>query len=143
MDDTYFTDRVKFVLQLARDESQALGARYVGAQHILLAMLKHGHNSGVDALAALHVDIGAIAETLEQELRAPADGVDQERDEAHAARHLLLLADHIAADIGPEEETDVVHLLLAILTFQSAPGVPLLLEGGATFEAVRNCIPPS
>ena len=138
MDDTYFTDTVRVVLQLARDESQRLGLRYIGAEHILLAMLKHRRNGAAEALAALGVDTEEVAASLEAELRASAGVAGRERDEAHAARHLLLLTDHLAADMGPEEEADVSHLLLAILTFEAAPGVALLLERGVTYEAVRQ-----
>ena len=140
MDDTYFTDKVRVVLQLARDESQRLGARHIGAEHILLAMLKHGNNSGADALVALGIDTEEAAETLEAELRASAGMAGRDRDKAHAAKHLLRLADHLAADMGPEGEADVSHLLLAILTFEAAPGVALLVERGVTFEAVTHHI---
>ena len=37
-----FTDRVKKVMQIAREESVRLGNDYVGTEHLLLGLLKKG-----------------------------------------------------------------------------------------------------
>lgn len=37
-----FTDRVKKVMQLAREESVRLGNDYVGTEHLLLGLVREG-----------------------------------------------------------------------------------------------------
>ena len=45
-----FTDRVKKVMQLAREESVRLGNDYVGTEHLLLGLIREGEGVAIAVL---------------------------------------------------------------------------------------------
>ena len=52
-----FTDRVKRVMQLARDESVRLGNDYVGTEHLLLGLLREGDGGAINVFRSMGIDI--------------------------------------------------------------------------------------
>ena len=52
-----FTERVRKVLALAREEAGGLHHEYVGTEHILLGLIREGEGVGAAALQNLHVDL--------------------------------------------------------------------------------------
>src|SRR5256885_12169377 len=57
-----FTERVRQVLALARDEAARLHHEYVGTEHILLAIVREGDGVG----AAIIQNLGIELETVQQ-----------------------------------------------------------------------------
>jgi Clp amino terminal domain, pathogenicity island component len=58
-----FTEQVRRVLELAREEADGLAHRYVGPEHLLLGMLREASSGAATALRAHGVDLeGARAE---------------------------------------------------------------------------------
>ncbi len=55
-----FTDRVRKVLQMAREEAARLQHEYVGTEHILLGLLHEGEGVAAAALTNLNVDFEAV-----------------------------------------------------------------------------------
>src|SRR2546428_3613672 len=56
-----FTDRVRKVLQLAREEAARLHHEYVGPEHILLGLIRDGEGVGVAVLTNLNVDLEQLS----------------------------------------------------------------------------------
>ena len=52
-----FTERVKKVMQLAREEAVRLGNDYVGTEHLLLGLIREGDGVAVAVLQSLSVDL--------------------------------------------------------------------------------------
>ena len=46
-----FTERVRKVLAMAREEAARLHHEYVGTEHILLGLLREGHGVGAQVIA--------------------------------------------------------------------------------------------
>src|SRR5207247_1696154 len=59
-----FTDRVRRVLQLAREEAARLHHRYVGTEHLLLGVLREEKGIGAQVLT----DAGVTLETARSEV---------------------------------------------------------------------------
>ena len=55
--DIPFTPRAKTILELAVKESQSLQQNYVGAEHILLAMITEGSGLGIQLLKRLNINV--------------------------------------------------------------------------------------
>ena len=55
-----FTERVRRVLQLAREEAIELRHEYVGTEHILLGLCKEGEGVAAAAIQNLNVDTNEI-----------------------------------------------------------------------------------
>jgi ATP-dependent Clp protease ATP-binding subunit ClpC len=54
-----FTRQSKKVLELALEESRALGHNYIGTEHVLLALLREGTGVAAQVLGALGADLDA------------------------------------------------------------------------------------
>jgi len=52
-----FTDRVKRVMQLAREESARLGHDYIGTEHFLLGIIRDGEGVAVNVLENLGLGV--------------------------------------------------------------------------------------
>ena len=55
-----FTERVRKVLQFAREEAYGLHHEYVGTEHLLLGLCREGEGVGAAALQNLDVDSNEI-----------------------------------------------------------------------------------
>lgn len=58
------TDRAWQIVQKAHEEARALGDRYVGTDHVLLAMLRDGEGAGAYVLDDLGVTYDTVFERL-------------------------------------------------------------------------------
>lgn len=61
-----FTDRVKKVMQFAREESMRLGNDYVGTEHLLLGLLREGEGVAIAVMKNLGVDLEELAKVIER-----------------------------------------------------------------------------
>ncbi len=59
-----FTDQAHRVLDLAREEAERVGHRYLGAEHLLLGMLAEGQSRAAGVLRAAGVDLMAARAAL-------------------------------------------------------------------------------
>ena len=60
-----FTDRVKKVMQIAREESVRLGNDYVGTEHLLLGLVKEGDGVAVAVMRSMGVDLDDLSGNIE------------------------------------------------------------------------------
>ena len=63
-----FTDRVKKVMQLAREESVRLGNDYVGTEHLLLGLIREGEGVAIVVLKNLSVDLEELSRDIERSI---------------------------------------------------------------------------
>src|SRR5437764_13220023 len=61
-----FTDRVRKVLQMAREEAARLHHEYVGTEHILLGLIREGEGVAAAVLTNLNVDLEEIQQKIEE-----------------------------------------------------------------------------
>src|SRR6266550_639851 len=61
-----FTDRVRKVLQMAREEAARLHHEYVGTEHILLGLIREGEGVAAAVLQNLSVDLDEIQQKIEE-----------------------------------------------------------------------------
>ena len=72
-----FTDEARGVVRRSQDEARALRHRYIGTEHLLLAMLAGGEGPGAQALRASGVDAADIRRRVLSIAGAPAtDALD-------------------------------------------------------------------
>src|SRR5205085_11929992 len=75
-----FTERVRKVLAMAREEAARLHHEYVGTEHILLGLIREGEGVGAAVLQNLTVDLDEIQqkieETVKKRMAAAATGPD-------------------------------------------------------------------
>src|SRR3989441_559463 len=64
-----FTDRVRKVLQMAREEAARLHHGYVGTEHILLGLIREGEGVAAAVLTNLNVDLEEIQQKIEETVK--------------------------------------------------------------------------
>ena len=64
-----FTDRVRKVLAMAREEAIRLQHDYVGTEHILLGLIREGEGVAAAVLTNLSVDLEQVQEQIEESVR--------------------------------------------------------------------------
>ena len=65
MNGYYFTERVRKVLALAREESARLRHEYVGTEHLLLGLIRQGNGVAAAVLGIRGIDLDQLRETVE------------------------------------------------------------------------------
>jgi ATP-dependent Clp protease ATP-binding subunit ClpC len=134
-----FTDRVRKVLQLAREEAARVHHEYVGTEHILLGIIREGEGVAAAVLTNLNVDLEAIWERIEETVKQGKAGAQAGPDLPYTSRAKKVLEFSMSearelnhAYVGTE------HLLLGVLREQKGIGAQVLTEAGVTLEAARS-----
>ena len=65
-----FTEKAVRVIMAAQEEARRLGSNFVGAEHLLLGMLREGEPTVIKTLEQFKVDPLTIKDRLEQRLEA-------------------------------------------------------------------------
>ncbi len=135
-----FTPRAQQVLSIARREADRFHHNYIGAEHLLLGILKLGDGVAVSVMEAFGVNLAELASRIEQSLvpgkSAPTEGslpftprvrmiISQAGTEARKLQHSY---------IGTE------HLLLAQLREEDGLAWHALSSVGLSYEAARKKI---
>jgi len=132
-----FTDRVRKVLQMAREEAMRLQHEYVGTEHILLALLHEGDGVAVAALKNLNVDFEAVAANV-------YDTVKKGKNESRSldlpytsrAKKILELSMSQARELN-HTYVGTEHLLLGVLREKKGIAAQALIGAGITLEMAR------
>jgi len=110
-----FTDRVRKVLQMAREEAARLHHEYVGTEHILLGLIREGEGVAAAVLTNLNVDLEDIQQKIEETVKkgkaAAAAGPDLPY--TSRAKKVLELAMTEARELN-HSYVGTEHLLLAV-----------------------------
>jgi len=134
-----FTDRVRRVLQLAREEAARLHHEYVGTEHILLGLIREGEGVGVAVLTNLNVDLeeicGRIDETVKQGKATARAGPDLPY--TSRAKKVLEFAMGEARQLN-HRYVGTEHLLLGVLREEKGIGAQVLTDAGVTLETARS-----
>ena len=130
-----FTERVRKVLALSREEAVALDHEYVGTEHMLLGLLAEGEGVATAALTALGVDRDAIRHTILRTVKGgkPGRGVGPDLPYTSRAKKVLELAMTAARDLN-HSYVGTEHLLLGLLREQKGIAAQVLMEAGLTVD---------
>jgi ATP-dependent Clp protease ATP-binding subunit ClpC len=134
-----FTDRVRKVLQLSREEAHRLGHQYVGTEHILLGIIREGEGVAAAVLTNLNVDLEEMTARIEQSVTKGTGAAHAGPDLPYTSRAKKVLEFSMSearelnhAYVGTE------HLLLGVLREEKGIGAQVLTEAGVTLEAARS-----
>jgi len=133
-----FTDRVRKVLQMAREEAARLRHEYVGTEHILLAVIREGEGVAVAVLTNLNVDLEGICQEVEaiaKQGKAARTG-DFELPYTSRAKKVLELAMSEAREMN-HSYVGSEHLLLGVLREEKGIAAQVLTHAGVTLDLAR------
>ena len=133
-----FTERVRKVLAMAREESARLHHEYVGTEHILLGLLREGQGVASTVLDNLGVDPDALSEQIEAIVKK---GRSRETgpDLPYTSRAKMVL--ELAMTHSRELHHSYVgteHLLLGLIAEHKGIAAQLLIEVGVTLDRAHQ-----
>lgn len=149
------TKETKEVISMAIAEARKFGHRYVGTEHLVLALLQVEGGVPAKVLKEQGVELEALRERVLSMLRAD---VDEAHDLSHSRHgdfewvhqqelakafrspkfwHTMILAVDSANRLGAGE-LEPQHLLLALLRDESTGVAKMLAEKGVTLDWVRD-----
>ena len=133
-----FTDRVRKVLQMAREEASRLHHEYVGTEHILLGLIREGEGVAAAVLQNLNVDLEEIQQKIEETVKkgkaAAAPGPDLPY--TSRAKKVLELAMVEARELN-HSYVGTEHLLLGLLREEKGIAAQVLTDAGVSLEQSR------
>ncbi len=133
-----FTDRVRKVLAMAREEAIRLQHDYVGTEHILLGLIREGEGVAAAVLTNLSVDLEQIHESVEASVRkGKATIALGELPYTSRAKKVLEFAMAEARDFN-HSYVGTEHLLLGLLREEKGIAAQVLNSLGVTLEEARG-----
>jgi ATP-dependent Clp protease ATP-binding subunit ClpC len=134
-----FTERVRKVLAMAREEAARLHHEYVGTEHILLGLIREGEGVAAAVLQNLNVDLEEIQQKIEETVKkgkaAQATGPDLPY--TSRAKKVLELAMGEARELN-HSYVGTEHLLLGLLREEKGIAASVLTDAGVNLEAARS-----
>ncbi len=136
-----FTERAVRIIMAAQEEAKRLGTAFVGAEHLLLGMLREGEPLVLRTLEHFRVDPGELKERLEERIAEshPAAKVGPEVPFNAQVKKVIELAWDEARALG-HSYVGVEHLFLGILREGGGVTGEVLGELGITVASAKNRI---
>ncbi len=132
-----FTDRVRKVLAMAREEAIRLQHDYVGTEHILLGLIREGEGVAAAVLTNLSVDLDQIHEGVEDSVRkGKATIALGELPYTSRAKKVLEYAMAEARELN-HSYVGTEHLLLGLLREEKGIAAQVLNSLGVSLEEAR------
>jgi ATP-dependent Clp protease ATP-binding subunit ClpC len=132
-----FTDRVRKVLAMAREEAIRLQHDYVGTEHILLGLIREGEGVAAAVLMNLNVDLEQIHERIEESVRkGKATIALGELPYTSRAKKVVEYAMAEARELN-HSYVGTEHLLLGLLREEKGIAAQVLNSLGVSLEEAR------
>jgi ATP-dependent Clp protease ATP-binding subunit ClpC len=133
-----FTDRVRKVLSLAREEATRLRHDYVGTEHILLGLIREGEGVAAAILTNLNVELQALKERIESRVdRGKSQMTAEEVPYTTRAKKVLEFSVAEARNLK-HSYVGTEHLLLGLLREEKGLAAQVLGEMGVSIEMARQ-----
>ena len=133
-----FTDRVRKVLLLAREEANRLQHDYVGTEHILLGLIREGEGVAAAVLMNLNVDLDQIHEQVEESVKkGKATIALGELPYTSRAKKVLEFSMAEARELS-HSYVGTEHLLLGLLREEKGIAAQVLNTLGVSMEETRG-----
>ncbi len=133
-----FTERVRKVIYLARDEANRLQHDYIGTEHLLLGIVREGDGIAARVLQKLDLDLDQIQQAIEHIVK-PSGGTLMlgEIPLTPRAKRVLELSVEEARLLG-HNYVGTEHLLLGLIREGDGVAARVLLELGVDRKRVRE-----
>jgi len=132
-----FTDRVRKVLAMAREEAIRLQHDYVGTEHILLGLIREGEGVAAAVLTNLNVDLDEVHDRVEDSVRkGKATIALGELPYTSRAKKVLEFAMTEAREFN-HSYVGTEHLLLGLLREEKGIAAQVLNDLGIMLEDAR------
>jgi DNA-binding transcriptional regulator YhcF (GntR family) len=133
-----FTDRVRKVLAMAREEAIRLQHDYVGTEHLLLGLIREGGGVAAKVLKSLDAEPKQVGERIEESVRRGNATITLgELPYTSRAKKVLSFAMD-EARLMNHSYVGTEHLLLGLLREEKGIAAQVLNQLGVTLEGARQ-----
>ena len=137
-----FSNRVKEVISLSREEALRLGHDYIGTEHLLLGMVREGEGVAVSLLKKLGVSLEELRGSVEQATRGTATGNVKNLANIPLTRQSekVLKITYLEAKIFKSQLIGTEHLLLSILRDEDNIATQILEKFDVNYDVVKELL---
>ena len=137
-----FSQRVKEVISLAREEALRLGHDYIGTEHLILGMIREGDGMGLELIRKTGIRIPDLKQSIESATRGTATNNIKNLANIPLTRQSekVLKITHLEAKIFKAEVIGTEHLLLAILRDGDNLGCQILNRFKVNYELIKEML---
>jgi ATP-dependent Clp protease ATP-binding subunit ClpC len=133
-----FTERVRKVLAMSREEAVRLRHEYVGTEHMLLGLLREPDGVAITVLQSFSVGLEDLSQKVEESIERSrsADASRTDLPYTSRAKKVLELAMSEARELH-HSYVGTEHLLLGLLREEKGIAAQVLNAAGVTLDAAR------
>ncbi len=139
-----FSNRVKEVIALSKEEALRLGHDYIGVEHFLLGIIREGEGVAVSLLKKLGVSLDELRETVEQAIQGTAksskNGSNVSSIPLTKQSEKILKITYLEAKIFRSQLIGTEHLLLSILRDMDSVPTQILEKYQVNYDTVKELL---
>lgn len=137
-----FSNRVKEVISLSREEALRLGHDYIGTEHLLLGMIREGEGVAISLLQKLGVSIDDLRVAIEQATKGTATNEVKNLSNIPLTRQSekVLKITYLEAKIFKSQLIGTEHLLLSILRDEDNIASQIMEKFEVNYEVVKELL---
>lgn len=137
-----FSNRVKEVISLSREEALRLGHDYIGTEHLLLGMIREGEGVAVSILKKLGVPLDELRNSVERAVKGTASHNVKNLANIPLTRQSekVLKITYLEAKIFKSQLIGTEHLLLSILRDEDNIATQILQKFDTSYETVKEIL---
>ncbi len=140
--DAKFSNRVKEVITLSREEALRLGHDYIGTEHLLLGMIREGEGVAIGLLKKLGISLDELRVTVEQATKGTATNNVKNLANIPLTRQSekTLKITYLEAKIFKSPLIGTEHLLLSILRDEDNVATQILNKYNVNYEVIKEML---
>jgi ATP-dependent Clp protease ATP-binding subunit ClpC len=137
-----FSNRVKEVISLSREEALRLGHDYIGTEHLLLGMIREGEGVAVSILKKLGVSLDELRQSIERATKGTATHQVKNLANIPLTRQSekVLKITYLEAKIFKSQLIGTEHLLLSILRDEDNIATQILEKFDVSYDVVKEML---
>jgi ATP-dependent Clp protease ATP-binding subunit ClpC len=134
-----FSPQVKDVISFSREEALRLGHDYIGAEHLLLGLIREGDGMAIKVLRSLGVDTSKLRRAIEDAVRGTSSvTVNLGNIPLTKQAEKVLKITYLEAKIFKSDLIGTEHLLLSILRDDDNIASQILLQFSINYEIFKQ-----
>jgi len=137
-----FSNRVKEVISLSREEALRLGHDYIGTEHLLLGMIREGEGVAISLLKKLGIALDELRLSIEQASKGTATHNVKNLSNIPLTRQSekVLKITYLEAKIFKSQLIGTEHLLLSVLRDEDNIATQILDKFDVNYDVVKELL---
>lgn len=137
-----FSNRVKEVISLSREEALRLGHDYIGTEHLLLGMIREGEGVAVSILKKLGIPMDELRSAIERAVKGTANHNVKNMANIPLTRQSekVLKITYLEAKIFKSQLIGTEHLLLSILRDEDNIATQILNKFEVNYDSIKEML---